>query len=47
MNDNIRITYPASEKVYVQGNIHKDIKVALRRVNLTPTVDLKKGERII
>lgn len=47
MNDNIRITYPASEKVYVQGNIHKDIKVAMRRVNLTPTVDLKKGERII
>lgn len=47
MNDNIRITYPASEKVYVQGNIHKDIKVAMRRVSLTPTVDLKKGERII
>lgn len=47
MNDNIRITYPASEKVYVQGDIHKDIKVAMRRVNLTPTVDLKKGERII
>lgn len=47
MNNNIRITYPASEKVYVQGNIHKDIKVAMRRVSLTPTVDLKKGERII
>lgn len=30
--------YPGSEKVYFQGTLFPDIRVAMRRVNLTPTV---------
>ena len=39
-------SYPGSEKVYIAGEIHP-IKVAMRRVNLTPTVSMEKGERIM
>ncbi len=38
MNENIKITFPGSEKVYLPGKLHKDIRVGMRRVNLTPTV---------
>lgn len=38
-------SYPGSEKVYVDGKIHP-IKVAMRRVNLTPTVKIIDGEKI-
>ena len=38
-------SYPGSDKVYLSGNIH-DIKVPMRRVNLTPTVKIINGERI-
>jgi len=38
-------SYPGSEKVYVNGKIHP-VKVAMRRVNLTPTVKIINGERI-
>ena len=37
-------SYPNSEKVYVDGNLHP-IKVGMRRVNLTPTVKIVNGER--
>ena len=30
-----RDPFPASEKIYVSGTIHKDIKVAMRQINLT------------
>ncbi len=30
-----RDPFPASEKIYVNGTIHKDIKVAMRQINLT------------
>ena len=30
-----REPFPASEKIYVQGTIHKDVKVAMRQINLT------------
>ena len=33
-----RIKYPSSEKVYTQGTLHPEIKVAMRQVTLTPTV---------
>ena len=39
-------SYPGSEKVYIDGEIHP-IKVAMRRVNLTPTVSMNKGEKIM
>lgn len=38
-------SYPGSEKVYVDGHIHP-IRVAMRRVNLTPTVKIVDGERM-
>ena len=45
--ENIDIhNYPNSEKVYISGELHP-IKVAMRRVNLTPTVKIVDGERIV
>lgn len=38
--------YPGSEKVYIEGEIHQ-IKVAMRKVNLTPTVTVNNGDKII
>ena len=38
-------SYPGSEKVYIGGKLHP-IKVAMRRVNLTPTVKIIDGERL-
>ena len=29
---------PNSEKIYVQGTLHKDIKVAMRRISCSPTI---------
>lgn len=37
-------SYPGSEKVYMPGKIH-DIKVGMRKVNLTPTVKIVDGKR--
>ena len=34
-NNNIRITYPDSEKVYMQGSLHPDVRVGMRKVSLT------------
>lgn len=45
MQDNIRISYPDSEKIFLPGQIHKDLRVAMRRVKLTPTVSVKQGKR--
>lgn len=39
-------SYPGSEKVYIDGEMFP-IKVAMRRVNLTPTVDIVNGEKVI
>lgn len=38
--------YPGSEKVYIHGTIH-DIDVPMRRVNLTPTVRIVDGEKLV
>lgn len=38
-------SYPGSEKVYIDGKLHP-IRVAMRRVNLTPTVKIIDGERL-
>ena len=46
-NDNIRITYPDSEKVYMQGSLHPDMKVGMRKVSLTPTVTVKDGQKVM
>ena len=47
MDNKIKISYPSSEKVYIPGNIHNDIKVAMRRVKLTPTVSIVNGGKKI
>lgn len=39
-------SYPGSEKIYIDGKIHP-ISVAMRRVNLTPTVKIVNCERIV
>ncbi|MDP4270092.1 MAG: phosphomethylpyrimidine synthase ThiC [Bacteroidota bacterium] len=44
MNNNIKISYPASEKIYVPGKIH-DIHVAMRRVTLIDTIEIDGGKR--
>ena len=46
-NNNIRITYPDSEKVYKQGSLHPDVRVGMRKVSLTPTVTVKDGKKIM
>lgn len=46
MEDKIRISYPNSEKVYLQGVRFPNIRVGMRKVNLTPTVTINdKGEQ--
>ena len=44
--DFTRYYYPNSEKVYVPGKLH-DIQVAMRKVNLTDTVNIVDGERTV
>ena len=45
--DNIDLTsYPGSEKVYITGEIHP-VRVAMRQVNLTPTVKIVDGEKVM
>ena len=39
-------SYPGSEKVYLEGTMFP-IKVGMRRVNLTPTVKIVNGEKIM
>ncbi len=44
--ENIDIhSYPGSEKVYMRGNIHP-VRVAMRKVNLTPTVKIVGDKKI-
>ena len=38
--------YPNSEKIYVNGNLYPEIRVAMRQVVQHPTVTIKDGERI-
>ena len=47
MNDNIRITFPNSEKVYMQGQMFPDVKVGMRKIKLTPTVRMEDGKRVM
>ena len=35
---NMKISYPSSEKIYLKGELHPDIRVAMRQIKLTPTV---------
>ena len=46
MDSNFKISYPGSEKIYLEGSIHPDVKVGMRMVEQMPTVVIKDGERI-
>ena len=46
MENNIKISYPGSEKVYMKGKIYPELRVGMRRVTLTPTVRVEGGKRI-
>lgn len=46
MESNIRIKFPDSEKVYMEGRIHPEIRVGMRKVNLTPTVSIENGKKV-
>lgn len=44
--DNIDVSsYPHSEKIFVKGELH-NINVAMRRINLYPTVKIEDGKRV-
>ncbi|MCR4620071.1 MAG: phosphomethylpyrimidine synthase ThiC [Paludibacteraceae bacterium] len=45
--ENIKISYPNSEKVYMNGQIHKDLRVGMRKVKQNPTVTVENGEKHI
>lgn len=46
MDNLMKIKYPSSEKVYMEGTLFPEIRVAMRKVNLTPTVTKNKnGEK--
>ena len=47
IKDNIKVSFPNSKKVYLQGKMFPQIKVAMREVSLTPTVDIVDGEKKI
>jgi len=45
--DNIDVSsYPNSEKTYISGTIHPEIKVGMRRIRQYPTVEIADGKRI-
>lgn len=44
--DDLKISYPNSEKVYVSGSLYPNIRVAMRKVTQMPTVVINDGERI-
>ncbi len=46
MDNSIRITYPSSQKVYLHGKRYPELRVAMRQINLMPTVTRDaKGEK--
>lgn len=47
MDNHIKVSYPDSEKVYLKGTLYPDLRVGMRRVNLTPTVSFDaEGHRV-
>ena len=47
MDNNIKFTYPGSEKVYMNGKLFPEIRVGMRKVSLTPTVTFEDGKRVM
>lgn len=40
-------SYPASEKIYVKGELFPFLRVPMRKISLTPTVTVKNGEKTV
>lgn len=40
-------SYPASEKIYVKGELFPFLRVPMRKISLTPTVTIKNGEKTV
>ena len=47
MQEHISIKYPSSEKFYIKGTIYPELKVGMRKINLTPTVKIENSSRKI
>lgn len=47
MKNNIKITYPSSEKIYLKGSIYPELRVGMRRISLTPTVTVADGKETV
>ena len=47
MNNNIKITYPSSEKVYIEGKLYPELRVGMRKVRLTPSVSVVDGKKVM
>ena len=47
MKNNIKISYPDSEKVYLKGDIYPELRVGMRKINLTPTVKIENGQQVM
>ncbi len=46
--DNIDLhSYPGSDKVYLPGKIHPQLRVGMRKISLTPTVKIEGESRIM
>ena len=43
MKTDLKISYPGSKKVYVNGAIHPSVRVGMRMVKQMPTVSIKDG----
>ncbi len=47
MKEITRTPYPNSEKVYINGTLYPELRVAMRKVHQMPTVSVKNGEKVI
>ena len=47
MRNDIKIEYPSSEKIYMKGERFPKLKVGMRQINLTPTVEMVDGKKVI
>ena len=46
MNNNIKVEFPNSEKIYLRGELFPQIRVGMRRIKLTPTVRIENGNKV-
>ncbi len=46
MKPNLKISYPGSEKVYLNGIVYPNLKVGMRMVSQLPTVTVENGKRV-